>query len=430
MKIKNLMLKNFASVSEINVNFSDTVTYLCGGNGAGKTTVGLNAIWFIMKGLAQKGEGLIAERFRFIGPHGKSAKGTIEIVDEKENVTHTVSRKLLKNKTELEIKSSDGIIRGEEFLSNLYSAILINPMHFSEMSGKAQALALGIDTKAFDTRRKELEQERLLIGRDKLRLDGVATSSEATQEVEAVSIAGLLKERQEIVEHNDAVAEKGLQYEQLQTEALEIEDEIKGWNEKLIAATKELITTRQDIAAFEKIPQPKDLTEIDKTIEGAEETNAMARAYEKSLEDQKAAEKKQTEYQVKKDEIEELDGNRARYLQDQKLPFSNITINEDGELRLNDKPFGQPYFSTGECLKFGAKIGAKLAEKQGRKLDYIYIPDSQDLDEENRERLFGDLVKQGFQIVAEFVDLEKQKTGYSILLREMKVIDTGQDVAV
>ena len=84
MKIKNLMLKNFAKVSEILVSFDDNITYLIGENASGKTTVGLNGVWFVFKGLAQKGDGLIAERFRFIGPHSKSAKAEITIYDEAE----------------------------------------------------------------------------------------------------------------------------------------------------------------------------------------------------------------------------------------------------------------------------------------------------------------------------------------------------------
>jgi DNA repair exonuclease SbcCD ATPase subunit len=424
MKIKAAMAKNFAAISEISVNFSDTITYLCGANGSGKTTLGLHLIWFVLQGLSQKGSGLIAERYRFIGEGGKSAKGTIEIQDEQEKVTHTVTRKLLKNKTELEIKSSDNLVRGQEFLDSLFSAILINPMHFSELSSKAQALALGIDTGSFDAKRKELEQDRLLVGREATRLQGAADSCGQIEKTEKVSIAGLLRERQEIVEFNEVVRGKKTACEQLQAKAYELGVHMIELQEQLQAAEQEHSVVIRNIIDFEKeMAQPKDLTEIDRKIEGAEDQNARARVYEKSLEDQQAAETKQAEYQAKKDEIGQLDKDRAKYLQDQKLPFSNITINEDGELRLNNKPFCQPYFSTGECLKFGAKIGARLAEKQGRKLDYIYIPDSQDLDEKNRETLFADLVKQGFQVVAEFVDLEKQKEGYSILLKESQILN-------
>ena len=73
MKIKQIMLKNFANVNQVEINLKDDVTYLVGVNGAGKTTVGLNAIWFILEGLALKGKNVLhGERFRFIGKQGKS----------------------------------------------------------------------------------------------------------------------------------------------------------------------------------------------------------------------------------------------------------------------------------------------------------------------------------------------------------------------
>ena len=101
MKIKQIMLKNFANVNQIEINLSDSVTYLIGENGSGKTTVGLNAIWFILEGLAKTGKKVLhGDRFRFIGKQGKSAIGKLVLHDETENIDITIQRKLTKNKTE------------------------------------------------------------------------------------------------------------------------------------------------------------------------------------------------------------------------------------------------------------------------------------------------------------------------------------------
>lgn len=435
MKIKSLMLKNFATVSEITVNFSDSVTYLCGGNGSGKTTIGLNAIWFILKGLAQKGiDVLHAERFRFIGPAGASAKGTIEVHDEKEDVTHVVTRKLLKNKAELEIKSSDGIKRGEEFLDTLFSAILINPMHFSQLSGKEQALTLGVDTAEFDQKRKALEQDRLLIGREATRLKGAVETAEPMEEVQAVSVSELLEELNRRRNHNEQHGQEITELESIAREIERQEEQISQRAKQVLDLQAALKLAENDykVLISNKITQAKivdklvflDEAEIEKQIEEAEEINTRALAYKEYLKHKETHEAKEAEYTTKKDEIEAVDIARTKYLKDQKLPFSNITINEVGELRLNDKPFCSPYFSTGELLKFGAKLGAKIAKKGDKKLDYVYIPDCQDLDEENREKLFQGLVKEGMQVVAEFVSTEKQKRGHSILLKECRVVES------
>ncbi len=166
MKIKNLMLKNFAKVSEISVSFDKNITYLIGANASGKTTVGLNGVFFAMKGLAQKGDGLIAERFRFIGPHSKSAKAEMTIYDETEGVEIKISRKLLRNKTELKIEASDGRQLDQSFLDSIFNSFLIDPVGFSRLSGKDQALAFGADTSEFDLKKKAVELERRDIGRD------------------------------------------------------------------------------------------------------------------------------------------------------------------------------------------------------------------------------------------------------------------------
>ena len=101
------------------------------------------------------------------------------------------------------------------------------------------------------------------------------------------------------------------------------------------------------------------------------------------------------------------------------MPWTNITITDEGEFRLNDKPFCSPYFSTGEILKFGSRIGSKL--KDG--LKYVYFPCSNNLDDKNREATFKILVDEGFQIVAEWVGSEKKKDS-SILLKEMRVVES------
>ena len=51
MKIKSIKLENFAKYSHIEVSFDKNITYLIGNNEAGKTTLGLNAIWFLFQGI-------------------------------------------------------------------------------------------------------------------------------------------------------------------------------------------------------------------------------------------------------------------------------------------------------------------------------------------------------------------------------------------
>ncbi|MBC8508646.1 MAG: hypothetical protein H8D34_27625 [Chloroflexi bacterium] len=87
---------------------------------------------------------------------------------------------------------------------------------------------------------------------------------------------------------------------------------------------------------------------------------------------------------------------------------------------INNRPFSETYFSKGEILR----IGIKLAAASNPKLKYIFVPDSQSIDKDNREKLFAELVEAGFQVVAEYVDTERQKDHGSILLKESKVVES------
>jgi recombinational DNA repair ATPase RecF len=47
-------MKNFLNFTDFEVKFGDSITKMVGVNGAGKTTVGLTAIWSALRGIAEK----------------------------------------------------------------------------------------------------------------------------------------------------------------------------------------------------------------------------------------------------------------------------------------------------------------------------------------------------------------------------------------
>lgn len=440
MKIKSAYFKNFAKVSEIKVNFADNVTYLIGENGSGKTTIGLNGIWFIFKGLSQKGTGLIAERFRFIGPYGKSAEGGVVIYDEKDEFEATITRKLLKNKTELKIEASDGRHLGQEYLDEIFNIFLINPLAFAELSSKEQAAQFGIDTTMYDEKKKRLELERRDIGRDVTRLEGVIESAGEPEEVEEVLVSRLMNELDKRVhcneENKEQKEELSIIVDRIANEEKYLnsqQEEVKAAQDKIRSIESIIKDIKQNITAIRQEYKEKqefvanlknaDEEEVRGQINAAQETNKKATAYQKFLGAKADHKKELSKYEEKTKDIEEVKDSRNDYLRSMNLPWPNITITEEGEFRLNGKPFSAPYFSTGEILKLGAKIGSKL--KDG--LKYIWFPNAQQLDDKNREGVFRDLIKEGYQVVAEIVGTKKKKEP-SILLREMKAVESYKDV--
>jgi len=380
----------------------------------------------LIKGLAQKGDGIIAERFRFIGPHGKSANVIGNLYDD-EGINYKITRKLLKNKTELKIEASDGRQLDQAWLDGIFNAFLINPMGFSRLSGKAQALAFGADTSKFDVKKKELYQERLLIGRDVERLQGVVDTAGNPEKVEMVDIGELMIEldirRKKNTDYNKAhekLSNMDINIKSAESEIERLESELTS-KKALLSILSE---KRHDHANKVQQLEQANEQEIQDKILKSQKINLAATAYIQHQENVAALEKEKHGYDGKTAGLSGNECARTAYLKSLDLPWPNISINDEGEFRLNDKPFKDPYFSTGEILKFGARIGSKL--KDG--LKYVYFPCSNNLDDKNRETTFKALVKEGFQVVAEFVGTEKKKDA-SILLKEMKVVESYDESA-
>lgn len=463
MKIKQIMLKNFASVNQIEINLSDSVTYLIGENGSGKTTVGLNAIWFILEGLSLKGKKVLhGDRFRFIGNHGKSAVGQIILHDETEGIDITISRKLLKNKTELKITASDKRQLPADFINDIFNIFSINPMGFAKLTPQEQAEAFGIDTSKYDELKKVTYDERKELGRDVKRLEGAVEEFGVVDKIEPVDFQMLLQNKDKIEKANaelveiaqaekDHKVQEAVEYNKVQTKKqaaiIDVTRQIKQTEEfvktlqnnleelKLkiknnIKIHKQLVKQCSELPIPDKqksidIPfiRPShfmDTSVLNQQIETAEATNQKATLYQQSLDAEKKHATACEKHTAKQDEMDKIEVDRIEYLKSCNLPFANITIDDTGGVLINNRPFSETYFSKGEILR----MGIKLAAAANPKLKYVFIPDSQSIDENNREKLFDELTEAGFQVVAEYVDTEKRKDHGSILLREGKVIES------
>ena len=465
MKIKQIMLKNFANVNQIEINLSDSVTYLIGENGSGKTTVGLNAVWFILEGLALKGQKVLhGDRFRFIGKQGKSAIGKLILHDEIENIDIAITRKLLKNKTELKIMASDKRQLPVNFIDDIFNIFSINPMGFAKLAPQEQSIALGVDTAKYDTLKKVAYDERTELGRDAKRLEGAVEEIGSVEKVEPIDLKKLLQKKEQIDAANTKIIEKArAERDKAVQEAIEwnqeqdakntlikdatseierrekaiknLQEKIKELNSELrneFAVHKDIIAERNQIPTSAdkkstdipiKLPVTENTTALTEQIELVEATNKKAILYRQSIEAQKKFEAAQILHADKQTEMDKIEDNRIEYLKSCNLPFANITIDDTGGVLINDRPFSETYFSKGEILRMGIKLAASVNPK----LKYVFIPDSQSLDEKNREKLFEELTEAGFQVVAEYVDTEKRKDHGSILLKESKVVESYDD---
>lgn len=463
-KIKSLSAFNFAGYSNIMINLDQNINYLIGPNGAGKTIAGLDIVWFVMQGIAEKSSDgkipLLGDRFRFIGSEGATALAELVLHDSRLKCDIRVIRKLTKTGTELSFSAPLGMELDQQWLNDLFNIFLISPKRFVDLSSREQSIALGINTKEFDDKIAELKAKLTLINRDLSKYDNL-------DEVELVSRPDLdalqaeklrIKERisAEIIrlqdrnkslrrvwesskkaidksadEHNKKVnAELKVIRECIDANFIlmshgcvsgEVEKFIKDLREK----NEDLIMEDQIADLYppepeyvSEIPDDKDLVDIDQRILEAAGQNERALLYEQYIE--KLRIKGDLELQLKQNKADqaELYAKRLEYIKSFKFPFSSLSVDDDGGLLLNDKPLKPAYFSSGELLRI---VPSLIASKQPD-FKYVFIQEANLIDEKNLAAIEKELTEQGFQLVFELVGKTPVVDRSCIMLKDRKVI--------
>lgn len=466
MKVKSIELNNFANYNKVSVSFDDNVTFLIGKNGSGKSTIGITAIWFMFCGIAEKSSGgttpLIGERFRFIGPNGRTANGEMVLHDEKTGNDIKVIRKLTKTGTDLSFEAPEGVELDQQWLTDLFNIFLIAPKKFTELSSKEQAKALGIDTKQFDDEIARLKKQYTEINAV-YRSYGELPEVENVERVDVTALQASKKEiadklnarylenkkaneaaKKEWEAACDEIDKKCAAFNNAQI-ALEnkIEQatslyskleglgytgyEVKNWIDSLGIPQEQTNSESLYPAQPEYIPELPDRAEldaIDAQILAAGETNNKALLYEQYLQKKEQKEAKEAELKANKDKQAATEAERLEYIKAFKFPFSNLTIGEDGELLLNGKPIKAEYFSTGELLK----IIPVLISTTQPELKYVFLQDFNLMDEDKQKEIEEFLTGKGFQLVVEVVGKSKIADKNCILLRDNVVVEDYEQV--
>jgi len=429
-KIESIKLENFAKYANVEVSFDRNITYLVGNNGSGKSTLGLNGIWFMFQGIAEKASGgnmpLIGERFRFIGPSSPTAKGEMILVDEEKGIEIKVIRKLSKSGSELKFEAPEGEELSQQWLTDLFNVFLLCPKKFTELSGREQARILGIDTSEIDLRLKQTKEEFTFLNRELRQYDGLSEPEKA----ERIDVSTLNILKNEILKFNQIQDEKSKAIELAESalnrknrEIEEIEKEISRLEQKKESLKIEFTNLVEGKEKLDKPEAKKTTDDIDQQINSAGATNLKADQYAEYLRKKEAKEKKETEIKSNKAKQTEIEDERIRFIQSKKLPFKNLTIDEDGNLLFDSKPFKEPYFSTGELIK----IIPILLASQNQELKYVFIQDFNLLDEDRQNEVEKYLTDKGFQLVIEYIGKEPVQDKNCILLKDNQVVSEMED---
>ncbi len=477
--IKSVSGYNFAGYSSIQLNFDRHATYLIGQNGSGKSKAALDLVWFILQGIAEKSSGgnvpLIGERFRFIGTNGPTALGELVIHDDSIGKDIRVIRKLTKAGTELSFSAPAGMALDQAWLNEFFNLFLISPKKFIELSSKAQALALGIDTSKWDIPIAKLKEERTQLNREIKSYDKLEVVLKVDKiPLEELNARSIELRNQLVTKHRENQATNKATREAWENEKkdwdlfvndfnkaqLKIVDRCDKIDEALIILDAagytgnevfEFFTeTRSKILPLiyaenfypdepvnleyvpedyeiipgkkyyiKELPDHTELNAVHQEIMDAGVTNEKALLYDqylKKLEDKKA---KQLEVENNARDIERHTNERLEYIKAFEFPFSKLSVDEEGGLLLDNKPLKPQYFSSGELIR----MVPNLISARNPEFKYVFLQEFDLLDEGMQEKVVTELNDKGFQLVIELVGKEKLPDKNCILLRNFHEVE-------
>lgn len=393
MKIKSIHMKNFGNISEFTTNLGTGINYCVGSNGAGKSSVGITAIWACLKGIAERGTDVMkGKRDMWVGRYGTDAEIEIVLTDP-EGIEYTINREISENR--LKITSSDGRTLDQAWINSFWNGMMLSPIAFSRLPAKGQAEYLGINTEEYDTKIEELKDDAKVIRAIVKNFGEI----EIPEKVEAVDIAELSGDKDAIVKYNQKQQQARRDIETAEQRVSACESEVERLAQALQIAQVALDNRKRELRALPQ-PQTELSTElVDQKISAASETNAKAIAYEQAVkrQEEKSAKEKELAENIAKQKDEE--SKKTLYMQGLELPFTNLTIDERGGLMMDGRPIKEPEFSTGECIK----ICTMLLASRNPEWKYVFLQAFDLLDDVKAKEVLDFMLENGYQVLAEKV---------------------------
>ena len=417
-KISKIDIHNFAGISSFTANLSEGVSYIVASNASGKSTIGVTSIIACMKGVAERGDVLKGERRLFVGAYDD--KAVISIVIKDADCEYTVTRKISEKGNELEIVSSDGRKLDQVWLNSFFSSIMLNPMGFTRLNPREQAVTLGIDVSEYDKEIQEIKEEASFLRREVKNFGEI----EIPEKVEAVDVSELNKEKNDMIAFNKVQSDRAMAITQKEEHVRLAENEVERLMQQLQVAKVALDNRKRELRELPEPCKGYDTAEIDQKISEASDSNSKAFAYQAAMKKQLEKDAKQAHLELTLELQHAAEDRRIEYMKTLDLPFDNLTINDEGGLLMNGRPLMEPYFSTGERIKYATMLLSSRQKPEA--LNYVFIEAFDLLDEKNGRDVLDFLLTLNMQVIAEKVS---RKSGENILILADDAIHEGTTVA-
>ncbi len=456
IKLDSTKLRNFAGFQGIEVSFNGEISWLCADNGGGKSTLTLTATQALFKGIGENdiGRNIIGSRFKFIGPYDKSADIALRFHDEKLDRFFSFTRHLTAGTNgELKIKPEDDLPIPTEWLSDFLNVSLMSSKHFSQLTGKEQALALGINTDQFDQRIEELKAEFTILNRELTKIGEI----KQVDRVDPISIDELIKKKDKKSAElnalylknkadNKALRDKYNEEKETHRKAVDkIKDEnrvkefnasecetaltvlvlhgykgkeAKGFVENLPQPIPTHEFDKAEPEYVEEMPSRKPMDDIEAEILQANETNRLSGEYQKYLKAIADKESKQAEIAVNAKKQDSEKKARIDYIKQFNFGFAGLTTNDKGELEFNGRPLREPFVSTGQLIM----IVAKLMRSRNPIFKTVFLDNYSDLDPKNGQKILKELTGEGFSVIVSIPSEKPIEGEHCIVLRECKLV--------
>jgi DNA repair exonuclease SbcCD ATPase subunit len=394
MKIKLLKVENLKKVKYLEFEPEENVIVISGKNGAGKTSV-LDAIMYGLGGVESKD---LSKPIREGEDHA-------EIVLKIDNFT--VKRIWTSDdKSYLKITSEDGVVykSPQNMLDSFLGKLSFDPLEFTMFKPREQRdlllEVLGLKEKLLelDEEREEVYQARTIIGRELKTYEGQLEGIQRPENNlpgKEISLSDLSKKLEESKDHNSKLDATKSNLNNVLDDISNTKEEI----ERLKAKLESLESKKTELEGSLKDKEYIDIEPIRGEIKKAEITNIKIREAEKFMQLEKSLRDKKNEYSNKTKEIEKIDQQKLKILQESKMPVDKLSIDEEGVI-FNNIPFNQ--LSSSEKLKVSLAVAMALNPE----LKVIRITDGSLLDEDNMRVVEEMAEKFDYQIWLERVSID------------------------
>lgn len=391
MKIVSLEAENIKCLKAIEIKPDGHTVIIGGENGNGKSSI-LDSIEYALAGGKHIPEKPIREgqeKARIV-----LDLGGLQVV-----------RTFTKNGTNLVVKSKEGATFSspQAMLDKIVGNLSFDPSEFFRMDSKKRVETLkklvGLDFTELNNKYKTAFDRRTEVNRRGKELKAQYDSFPSHKDVpdKEVSVAELSKQLTNAVAENQKLDEAKRSLDHNKLRLTKIEEQIKQLTKEKESVESFINKEESTLAKIKRI----DLSEIQDSINSAEDINNKIRENIKKLSLNVELEKLRDESQMLSETLGSIIVNKNELMEKAKFPIKGLSFDEE-TVTFNGIPFDQ--ISQGERIKISVAIGLVLNPK----LKILLIRDASLLDQKNLEMIAKMAEKMDAQVWLERVGKGKE----------------------